>query len=225
MTRLHRLATAAALAALTAIALTPTLAAAKPKPKQQPRATAAARFDVVRVDVRGDHRSRLVDDLTVYDYRGIARYETTVDEQGTLVVPPPAKRRLPRAFVIRPLEYNGLSDAKITMRGGVDDCSRETSGAEAPTSLVGLVAFAGARMHVNWILHPPQKRCPPNALIWTIAAPPSKAMVQRYKLGPLLRARRGREVRLPIRIAHRWSDVFGDHSVRWTGYVLLERVR
>jgi len=202
--------------------LVPSGAVAAPKQKS---AGAVARFEIVRVDVRGEQRSRLVDDATVYDYRGIARYDTSVDEQGELVIPPPARRRLPQALTIGGLEYNGLSDAKITMSSGVDDCSMETAGAIAPNRIGALVAFKGGRMLVNWMLVPPLKRCPPDALVWTIPSTPSKAMVQRYSLTRLLKVKRGRETRLAIKIQHRWSDHDGDHRVRWSGYVQLARVR
>ena len=210
-----------ACAALPALLL-PGSAAAK-KAKKQP--AAVARFEIVRVDVRGEHRSRLVDESTVYDYRGIARYDTSVDEQGELVIPPPARRRLPQALTITGLEYNGLADAKITMSSGVDDCSAETSGATAPNRLGALVAFSGGRMLVNWILAPPLKRCPSDALVWTLSSPPSKVMIQRYSLTRLLKVKRTRETRLPIRIQHRWSDSLGDHRLRWSGYVQLARVK
>jgi len=223
MSRRHRLAATALLAAVPALLPAPALAAKKAKPRT---AAAAARFEIVRVDVRGERRSRLVDEETVYDYRGIARYETSVDNDAVLVVPPPAKRRLPSSLVVRGLEYNGLSDAKITTSSGVYDCSMEAEGMYAPESIAAIVAFRGQTMSVNWQLVAPPMRCPPEALEWSLDSAPSSAFVNRYKLSQLLKIRRGREKRMPIRIDAKWkNDYDGDESLRWTGYVQVKRLR
>lgn len=222
MSRRHRIAVAALLAAVPALLPAPALAAKKAKPK----AAATARFEVVRVDLRGERLSRTVDDQTVYDYRGIARYETSVDSNATLVVPPPAKRRLPSTLVVRGLEYNGVSDAKITMNDGAYDCSMVAEGIWSPESFAAVVAFRGPTMFVNWQLAAPPMRCPREALVWSLDTPPSSAYVNRYKVADLLKIRRGREKRLPVRIDAKWSnDYDGPESFKWTGYVQVKRVR
>ncbi|MBB4663179.1 hypothetical protein [Conexibacter arvalis] len=223
MFRRHRLAAAAALAALPL--LIPAAAPAAKKKPAKPKPAATARFEVLRVDIRGERTSRYDEGETVYDYRGIARYETSVDNDAALVIPPPAKRRLPTTVVIRGLEYNGLSDAKITTLTGVDDCSMEAEGAWAPESLPIVVAFRGQQMHVNWQLVAPGIRCPADALEWSIPQTQPRALLRTYKLSSLLKVRRGRQTRLPVKIAAKWNHSGSAESVRWSGYVQLKRLR
>lgn len=219
MSRRHRLAVAALLAAVPAL-LPATASAAK-----KPNLGAAAAFEVVRVDIRGERTSRLVDDETVYAYRGIARYQTSVDEQGKLVIPAAAKRRLPSVLVVRGQEYNGLSDAKITTRTGVYDCSTEAEGMWSPNSFTGVVAVRGQKLVIGWQLVPPPMRCPPEALVWSLPSPPSRVLTRQYKLSDLMRLRRGRETRMTIRIDSKWRDGDSQESIRWNGYVQVKRVR
>lgn len=207
------------LVALSALAA-PTAATAAPRPAK------AVVLDVVRVDLRGDLSATYAGAPESFTYEGSARYESTVDEQGSLRIP--ARRPLPVALVIKPIEYNGISEVTLANETGRWSCGIPMPDRFAPDALTAAVSFTKTRARFHWILANPPYRCAVSSGApswWTIPAMPSRGAVSEYPLAKLRGLEKGKSLKVPVRLSHDFEQSGTYSDYRWNGYVELERAR
>lgn len=206
-----------ALLAALAAALLPTTAGAKTS--KTPKIV----VEVAAIDIRGTYLSKGYSGGGDYDYRGILRYQGTVDEHGRLDLTPKPGRIM--VGVVDPVEYHGVSTMLVKGETESWQCGMTMPDAWAPERLPMVVTFTRSVMHIGWTFVVPGTRCPEGSLRPTVPQLPVAATRSRVSVAKLKKLKRGKVGRINIRLAHRWSDDDAEHEMKFTGKVDLLRIR
>jgi hypothetical protein len=207
------------LAALAAVAAaSPATAAAAPKPVK--RAT-PAQWVIQRVFLDGVVRTEEDD----RGYTGTASYRGLARPSAPFALTPGTAKRPRLLSVVVPVSYEGSSRAVITQLDGSWDCSSTMAGAMVPRTLPLVVTVTARTVHFNLGTVPPGIECPENAPAWTFEQISDKAKKMEVDLRRLAGAKRGGMRNIPVHLTAKGSDATARWEIRWSGWMLLKRVR